>query len=263
MKNLWITYAWKDNEDKDIDFIIQELESSNIKVNFDRRNLIPGQRLWEQIGELITDPNQCDAWAIVLTQNSLNSENCIEELSYALDRALNSNGEKFPMFALLHKISSNNLPPALKIRLCITLENNNWVEQVVAAVEKKSVGFSPSDIEPFIITVHKNLDGIILEIRPRFERISPFVVAVDYEQKINENVTICMPGPANMVPNSFTAFNWINGQDTLPDGTKIWVWGADNEANSTSSYYLFSKKMPPRIWFGHKKNIKCYNLKRV
>ena len=44
MNNLWLTYAWKDNEDKDIDFIIQELDKTTLKVKFDRRNLIPGQR---------------------------------------------------------------------------------------------------------------------------------------------------------------------------------------------------------------------------
>ena len=90
MKKLWLTYAWSDNEDKDIDFIIQELDKTDIKVKFDRRNLVPGQRLWTQIGGFITDPNECDAWGIVLTKNSINSKACIEELSYALDRAINS-----------------------------------------------------------------------------------------------------------------------------------------------------------------------------
>jgi hypothetical protein len=121
MKKLWLTYAWKDNEDKDIDYIIHELDKINLIVKFDRKNLIPGQRLWTQIGGLITDPHECDAWGIVLTPNSILSQSCIEELSYALDRALSVNGSEFPLFALLHNISANELPPALKIRLCIPL----------------------------------------------------------------------------------------------------------------------------------------------
>jgi hypothetical protein len=86
-KKLWLTYAWKDNEDRDIDFIVQVLDGLTLDVRFDRRSLVPGQRLWTQIGGAITDPAECDAWGIVLTANSLTSQPCIEELCYALDRA--------------------------------------------------------------------------------------------------------------------------------------------------------------------------------
>lgn len=120
-KKLWLTYAWKDNDDKDIDYVVQELDRAGIEVRFDRRNLIPGQRLWSQIGGAITDPAECDAWGIILTGNSLASEACVEELSYALDRALDAKEKGFPIFALLHGIPAPALPPALKIRLCIPL----------------------------------------------------------------------------------------------------------------------------------------------
>ena len=149
MKKLWLTYAWKDNEDKDIDYIIQELDKTDIEVKFDRRNLVPGQRLWTQIGEFVTDQNECDAWGIVLTRNSIDSEACVEELSYALDRALSSKGEHFPLFALLHNISPKEVPPALKIRLCILLEDPDWVKQTAAAVEKFAPGFIPFGLSDF------------------------------------------------------------------------------------------------------------------
>src|SRR5690349_3451961 len=112
-KKLWLTYAWKDNEDEDIDFIIQELDKTELTVKFDRRNLIPGQRLWTQIGGIITDPKECNAWGMVLTGNSLKSQPCIEELGYALDRALSANPADFPVFGLMHNIRAADLPPAL------------------------------------------------------------------------------------------------------------------------------------------------------
>lgn len=255
MKKVWLTYAWNDNEDKDIDFIIQELDKTDLDVKFDRRNLIPGQRLWTQIGGTITDSNECDAWGIVLTPNSIKSQPCIEELSYALDRALSNKGADFPIFALLHNINPNEMPPALKIRLCIPIENNNWTEQVVAAAYKKPTGFSPANLSDFILNQHLAKDGFCLEIRPRFNRISPFAVAVDYDEKISGNVISCSPGPANKVPNGHVAHLYIDSETTLTDGTHAWVWGADNEANSTSSYYLFYKKRPRRIWFGHQQNL--------
>jgi len=255
MNKLWLTYAWQDNEDKNIDFIIQELDETDIDVRFDRRNLIPGQRLWTQIGGAITDPNECDAWGIVLTPNSLKSQPCIEELSYALDRALSANGENFPMFALLYKVQAKEMPPALKIRLCIPLENNDWVDQVIAAVEKRSRGFIPPGLDAWVLKEHRTSDGYAFEIRPRFDRISPFAVAVDFEEKASGNVIRCSPGPAGKVPTGHVAHNWIDSETTLTNGTHAWVWGADNEANSTFCYYLFYKNRPPRIWFGHQQNL--------
>jgi hypothetical protein len=261
MTKLWITYAWSDNEDQDIDFIIQALDTTNLEVKFDRRNLIPGQRLWTQIGGIITDPAQCDAWGVVLTPNSIQSQACIEELSYALNRALESKSGDFPLFALLHNINASQLPPPLKVRLCIPLENNDWVKQVVAAANKQPAGFLPAGLTEFYFKEHETSSGYCLEIRPRFDRISPFAVAVDYDEKISGNVTHCSPGPANRVPSGHAAFSYIDSETTLTNGIHAWVWGADNEANSTSSYYLFYTKRPKRVWFGHQDALKLLEFK--
>ena len=228
MKKLWLTYAWKDNEDKDIDFIIQELDKTDLEVKFDRRNLIPGQRLWTQIGGTITDSNECDAWGIVLTPNSIKSQPCIEELSYALDRALSNKGAEFPVFALLHNINPSEMPPALKIRLCIPIENNNWVEQVTAAANKTPSGFIPSGLTDFIINEYPNEGGLYLEIRPRFNRISPFRIIVDYAEKESGNVTGFIVGPANQAPEGGVMYMVVDSEGKLDDGTRVWAYGANN-----------------------------------
>jgi len=226
VKKIWITYAWGDNQDQNIDFLIQELDSKpEIEVKFDRKNLIPGQRLWPQIGGLITDPKECDAWGIILTKNSITSEACIEELCYALDRALNLNGDNFPVFALLHNVAISELPPGLKIRLCISLEDDNWSNLVVAAAYKKTPELSKTDLFPYVLKNHKVEDGFCLEIRPRFERIAPFAVAVDYNEKISGNVTSCSPGPAGKVPTGHVAASYINSETNLTDGTHV-TYGA-------------------------------------
>lgn len=254
---LWLTYAWSDNENKDIDFIIQELDKTDLEVSFDRRNLVPGQRLWSQIGGIITDPQECRAWGIVLTRNSLHSESCVEELSYALERALSSKEADFPVFALLHHIQANELPPALKIRLCISLEQADWVRRVVAAVKHEAPGFVPSGLSDYELKETLAEEGYCLEIRPRFERISPFRVAVEYEEKVSGNITGFGHGPANIPTTGFVAFDSIDCEATLSDGAHVWVWGASNEASSTYSYYLFYKKPPRRVWFGHQQNLRC------
>lgn len=258
-RKLWLTYAWKDNEDKDIDFVVQELDEAGLHVRFDRRNLIPGQRLWAQIGNAIMDPANCDAWGILLTANSLRSQACIEELSYALNRALSTKGGAFPIFALLHGVAAETLPPALKIRLCIPLGNNDWKTQTVAAVEGLAPGLPISGLDEWVLKPHVVSDGYALEIRPRFNRISPFLVAVDLAEKNSGNVTDCLSGPANRVPtDGHMGIKWFDGESTLSDGTAVWVWRGDNEAGPTSSYYLFCKRQPRRVWFGHEKNPESY-----
>ena len=84
---LWLTYAWKDNEQEDVDHIVAELRRAGIDVRYDRVQLLAGRRLWDQIDASIRDPDIA-AWAIYVTEHSLRSEPCQEELAYALDRTL-------------------------------------------------------------------------------------------------------------------------------------------------------------------------------
>jgi hypothetical protein len=67
MTKLWLTYAWKDNQDQDVDHVVQELQKVGLEVAFDRAHIIPRQRLWPQIDKGISDP-ATDAWAILATR---------------------------------------------------------------------------------------------------------------------------------------------------------------------------------------------------
>ena len=57
MNSVWITYAWDDNKDGDVDFTAQELIRAGLDVKLDRWNLSAGKRLWEQIEAFIQDPS--------------------------------------------------------------------------------------------------------------------------------------------------------------------------------------------------------------
>ncbi len=262
MKKLWLTYAWKDNEDQNLDYIVQELDKLDLTVKYDRRNLIQGQRLWDQIGAQISDHNLCEAWGILLTGNSLKSGPCMEELAYALDRTIEAKGEHFPMFALMtNSITSKDLPPSLKVRLCIPLINNDWKKQVEAACHQRPTGFTPQNLSDFVMTEHITDNGFCLEIRPRFDRIAPVAIVVDIDEKLSGNVFDSSLGPAGRVPTGCVAHSRIDSETTLTDGNKAWVWGADNETNSTYSYFLFYKSRPKRIWFGHQQKLVLINMK--
>jgi hypothetical protein len=100
MATVWLTYAWADNDTGDVDFAAQELQSVGLEVKLDRWNLHAGAPLWDQIEGFIQDREQSDAWVLYATQNSLGSEPCREEYRWALDRALDTRGENFPVIGL-------------------------------------------------------------------------------------------------------------------------------------------------------------------
>ena len=97
---IWITYSWKDNKDQDVDFIAQELNVAGLEVKIDKWKIQAGKRLWEQIENFIQNEDECNAWIFFATINSLGSEACKEEYAYALDRALKSRGNNFPIIGL-------------------------------------------------------------------------------------------------------------------------------------------------------------------
>lgn len=137
MPSLWITYAWADNRDSDVDFLAQELGRAGLSVKLDRWNLSGGRRLWDQIADFITNSTQSDGWAIYATQNSLGSEPCREELAYGLKRALESRNESYPVIALFPgPVDITILPASLSTRLCVSTTDPDWKERIVAAVER-------------------------------------------------------------------------------------------------------------------------------
>jgi hypothetical protein len=135
---LWLTYAWRDNEEQGVDFVISELKSTGLDVHFDRAQLIVGKRLWQQIDAAIKD-SSTSAWAMFVTENSLRSEPCLEEIAYALDRALREKGSDFPLIGIFPApVDREILPSALATRLYVNLRDPSWKKQVHDGVVGKN-----------------------------------------------------------------------------------------------------------------------------
>lgn len=260
MKKLWLTYAWSGNKNHDVDYIIQELDRVEaLDVHFDRKDLIPGQRLWTQIAGNITDPELCDAWGMVLSPETLQSQACLEELSYALDRALASNGTDFPVFALFYRVEARDLPAALRIRLSVRLENNpNWIAEVEAACYGRPAGLKVGHLQEFVLAEYDVGGGYTrLEIRPRFDRIARFRVGVDRHEYDSKNVVNAVHGPPNNQPSpGRVTFNDVQGTRRLADGIEVYMWGSDAEASPDQSYYLIYRKRPNRVWIGDDEKVR-------
>jgi hypothetical protein len=67
-----------DDADEDVTYVVQELRAAGVEVRLDREVLVPGRRLWNQIGDEIEDP-KCDGWIVFATRAAFESEAVMEE----------------------------------------------------------------------------------------------------------------------------------------------------------------------------------------
>ena len=200
MSTIWLTYAWDDNLHSDVDFIAQEIENVGVNVKLDRWNIRAGLRLWDQIEEFIQNKDECDAWVLYATQNSLGSEACKEEFAYALDRALHSRGGNFPIIGLFPSTVDRALiPAAIRVRLFISLTEPDWKERIKAATEGREPSIARTVIDPYYFRLHDDIvhqgGKYIFEVRPRAGTWSPVVVAIPVAEKYEIEFNLIF-GPA-------------------------------------------------------------------
>ncbi|MCJ7426378.1 MAG: toll/interleukin-1 receptor domain-containing protein [Dehalococcoidales bacterium] len=251
-KSVWITYAWDDNKDGDVDFVAQELIGQGLDVKLDHWNLTAGKRLWEQIEYYIQDPSKSDGWLIYATQKSLSREACKEEYAYALERALHTRGGDFPVIALFPAPVDRELIPAgIKARLYLDLTDPDWKERVVAAVERREPAIKKLNLEPYALTIHKlgvpsGEKRYAIEVRPRVGTWTPFIAGIPLNEKERVSPQI-FHGPARRVPNGGIL---INCGETVSDDKKLWLLFAANEATQTQSYYIMCRELPSFLVFG-------------
>ncbi|MGR3376781.1 toll/interleukin-1 receptor domain-containing protein [Salipiger abyssi] len=175
---LWLTYAWRNNEDEDIDYLIQKLEDIGLEVKYDRATLLAGRPLWDQLDAQIDWAN-IDAWAIYVTKESLESEPCRQELSYALSIAHRQGRMNFPLIGILpESVAPELLPKAISTRLYVDLNDPSAIQQVADGVSgKKSKKMSRT--EPIQIRWHHDVAGnqLGLEFWPSMGSFSDVFVA--------------------------------------------------------------------------------------
>jgi len=250
MSKIWITYAWIDSNDGDVDYVAQELINVGLDVRIDRQQLRAGFRLWEQIDNSISNPEECDAWMIFATENSITSEPCREELAIALDRALNSRGYDFPLIGLFSDtIERKLIPGAIRTRLYVSLTDNDWVERVKAATEGRSPEIFRKPIQPYHIQIYPNTvrkgNGHSIEVRPRAGTWAPFLGGVPYQEKESVSPSLFY-GPSGRVPNDC----FIQSRRGADPNEEWWLMISPSQATPTMSFYIHCDKLPSKIVFG-------------
>lgn len=263
---VWITYAWQDNENGDVDFIAQELRNIGLKVKLDRWNIQAGIRLWQQIEHFIQDKNETDAWLFYATQSSLGSERCQEEYSYALDRALNTRGTSFPMIGLFPgPIDKSIIPAGIRTRLYISTTDPDWKERIRAAAEGRAPEINKPLIDPYNLKIHNVEGGYLIEVRPRAGVWFPFSFAVPLseKEKVRGRNAIFVFGAPGQTPDppKGLILQWDGfGESTGHDGSKWWTLNPAGEVTPTKSFFLFVLELPTIIAFGQR-NTKMFTRK--
>jgi len=251
-KSIWLSYAWDDNIDSDVDLAAQELIRAGLEVKLDRWNFTAGKRLWEQIESFIQDPSKSDAWLLYATQASLGSQACKEEFAYALDRALHTRGGEFPVIALFPApVNTDLVPASIKTRLFVSLTDPDWKERIVAAVQKRQPSIVQPQVEPYALTTHKlgkqyGVERYAIEVRPRAGTWAPFLGAIPLNEKDHVS-PVLMHGPARRIPRG--GMLSYTGRMISDDG-RWWEVFAGNEATPTQSYYILCRKLPSLLVFG-------------
>lgn len=249
MKPLWITYAHSDNETGNFDYLVNELNKVGIDIIFDKISLVPGQRLWEQIGKKICN-GDLSGWAFLITANSLKSNACLEELEYALNRALNPNNT-FPIIGLIHEVPSSEIPPAIKARLYVNLKNDTWKEEIKAGLEQRSLKLPKVNVLPYKTSItfnYLNQPGVTaFEISPRFGEVHYWRWAYPKAgpQPINWGT-----GPSGGKLVSSVSTDEISGETMSEEGLCIFIGSGNTLTPGTSAYLIFDKSFPQLMRFG-------------
>lgn len=248
---LWITYAWKDNEDGNFDYFMQELSNFGIPTEYDKIAIIPGQRLWTQIADKINSP-ETTGWAYLITPNSLASEPCLEELYYALNRTLETKSKNFPIIGIVtNGVSFNDVPKALKIRLCVSLTSPNWKEQIKARLLMQPTKRNDTQQTNFIYNVSQDFNGTgittTIEIRPRFNELYFWRIAVP----ATSNISNFGVGPANSKQISGLLEMVVDSFQGKLNGIDCKVVGAGSKLTpGTSAYIFIDNEVPDFVAFG-------------
>lgn len=246
---VWLTYAWTDNKHGDVDFIAQELGACGLTVKLDRWNLSAGKRLWDQIDQFICNRSQSDAWLLLATPASLSSEACREEYAYALDRALHTRGDGFPVIAVFPAHVDEHLVPAgVRTRLHVSLTDPDWKERIKSAAEGRTPSVARPIVEPFALNVHQGHPSgkVVVEVRPRAGVWSPVFAAVPIAEHEASEPWVFVE-PSGLVTGSGMVVPLLNGPST--DGA-WWVASIQGQATPTMSLYVWCKVLPSRLAFG-------------
>jgi len=244
---LWISYPWAQREEGDFAHLIFQLKEIGIRAGYDAVEVRPETQLWPLVERKIA---AADGWAYVLTPVSVMRRRCVDELTQALDRAHGRKGKDFPVFGLLHGVSAQHLPPALRMRPSFSLADPQWKKQVEAVMKNREGSAGRGEQTRFEWKLHPCFGGdpeaTAVEVGAKKESIPYWRFAVPRRSPAAR----WGQGPRGGGEISPIKFSVVRGSGRFGHHEVTWFGAANAVSLTESAYAVFLGHLPEFVCFG-------------
>jgi hypothetical protein len=254
--HLWINYPYISSEERDFSYLISQLKKANIEAAYDSFQLMSDVRLWERIVPRLVSIG-FDGWLYILTHQCFTRRTYTEELTAAIDKITLRLGPEFPMIGLMHGIATQNVPPALRVRPCISLGDPEWKQQLSEALRKSVLPGKDRTMRNetrFSWKIHSCYGGdpsmTAVEVRSMAERIQYWRFAVPKSTQTAR----WGQGPAGGGDISRVRFAEARGSGRFEHRDILWFGAANTVSDTESAYAVFLGSLPDFICFGSAKS---------
>ena len=254
--HLWINYPYISSEERDFSYLISQLKKANIEAAYDSFQLMSNVRLWERIVPRLVSIG-FDGWLYILTHQCFTRRAYTEELTAAIDKITLRLGPEFPMIGLMHGIATQNVPPALRVRPCISLGDPEWKQQLSEALRKSVLPGKDRTMRNetrFSWKIHSCYGGdpsmTAVEVRSMAERIQYWRFAVPKSTQTAR----WGQGPAGGCDISRVRFAEARGSGRYEHRDILWFGAANTISDTESAYAVFLGSLPDFICFGPAKS---------
>jgi hypothetical protein len=254
--HLWINYPYINGEERDFSYLISQLKRANIEAAYDSFQLISDVRLWERIVPRLVSIG-FDGWLYILTHQCFTRRTYTDELTAAIDKITLRLGPEFPMIGLMHGIATQNVPPALRVRPCISLGDPEWKQQLSETLRKSALPGRDRKIRTetrFSWKIHSCYGGdpsmTAVEVRSAVEKIQYWRFAVPKPTQTAR----WGQGPAGGYDISRVRFAEASGSGRFEHRDTLWFGAANTVSDTESAYVVFLGPLPDFICFGSAKS---------
>jgi hypothetical protein len=249
---LGISYPWISKQERDFTCLVTQLKEANIEAIYDSFELLPDIRLWERIVPRLLSIG-FNGWLYILTHQCFTRKACTDELTAAIDQMLLHMGRNFPMAGLMYDIATQNVPPVLRMRPCISLGDPNWKHQILEVLKHRAPHDNKGDVRKetrFVWKIHPcycdNPSMTAIEVRPRVESIQYWRFAIPKWAQ----TTRWGQGPSGGGEISHIRFAEAKGSGRCGNSDVTWFGAANIVSNTESAYAVFSGPLPDFVCFG-------------
>lgn len=249
---LLISYPWIAAEERDFRHLVTQLKDSNIEAIYDSFQVTPETCLWQQVVKRQKNIG-FDGWLYVLTYQCLTRKKYTDELSAAIDQMRLHLGNDIPIVGLLYGISTQHVPPPLRMLPCISMGDPNWA-LLLSGILKNGLAKKRNKARKqkrFAWSVHDSYGG------------DPLKTAIEVRAAVAEGIQYWRFA----VPKPYQAVQWGPGSPGGGEISKakfsesrgtgryechdvIWFGAANSISDAESAYVVFTGLLPEFICFG-------------